>query len=96
MGIKHLGMKKKAAALKWNKEQDEAPRLIASGRGHQARRILALAEEAGIPVQENALLSEALDSMSPGAVIPAELYELTAQVYVFLMDLEARAAEEEE
>ncbi len=93
--MKYSGMKQKAAALKWNKENDEAPRLIASGRGYQAEKILALAKKAGIPVQENALLSEALDSLSPGAVIPEELYELTAQVYTFLMELEAREAEKQ-
>ncbi len=89
-----MGLIRKAAALKWNKDADDAPRLIASGRGSQAGKILALAEEAGIPIQENVLLSEALDALVPGAVIPRELYDLTAQVYIFLMELEDRAAQE--
>lgn len=81
-------MRKGAAALLWNREKDEAPRLIASGRGYLADRILSLAEEAGIPIVAESPMTEVLLSMPPGREIPPELFELAAEVYVFLMELD--------
>ena len=80
---------KKAAALKWDREKDEAPRLIAAGKGAMAERILALAEEAGLPVREDPVLSAALEELEPGREIPEELYSLAAELYIFLMELES-------
>ncbi|MDA3957707.1 EscU/YscU/HrcU family type III secretion system export apparatus switch protein [Oceanispirochaeta sp.] len=78
----------KSVALKWNRESDEAPRLIAAGKGPLADRILALALEAGVPVQEDTVLAETLADAPVGSEIPPELYQLAAEVYLFLMDLE--------
>lgn len=77
-----------AAVLKWDEEADEAPRLIAAGKGYLAERILAAAEKAGIPQQEHSALAEGLLGISPGSEIPQELYTLAADVYIFLMNLE--------
>lgn len=85
---------KKAAALKWDRERDEAPRLIAAGKGAMAERILALAEESGLPVREEPLLSAALEELTPGREIPEELYTLAAELYLFLMELEDGANRE--
>lgn len=79
---------RKSLALKWNREKDEAPRLIAAGKGPLADRIVSLALEAGIPVQENKGLTEALSEFSPGCEIPPDLYQMAAEVYIFLMELD--------
>lgn len=84
-----MGIDKGAAALHWNREKDEAPRLIASGKGLLADRILSLAEEAGIPMVEQKPLTKLLLAMKPGSEIPPELFRLTAEVYVFLMELDS-------
>ena len=84
---------KKSLALKWDKEKDDAPRLIAAGKGPLADRIISLAVEAGIPVQENGVLTEALVDAAPGSEIPPELYQIAAEVYIFLMELEKAEAE---
>ncbi len=81
-------MKKKAAALKWDPLKDQAPRLIAAGKGTLADRILAIAEEEGIPVMEKSPLAEALLSLDKGQTIPAELFLLAAEVYAFLAELD--------
>lgn len=86
-----MGMKK-SLALKWDREKDDAPRLIASGKGPLADRIIHLAREAGIPIQENPALTEAMVDTAPGSEIPPELYQLAAEVYLFLMDLELEQA----
>ena len=81
-------MKKGAAALKWNRDTDDAPRLIAAGKGYLADRILALAEKAEIPIIEQEPLTQVLLSMDPGREIPPELFALTAEIYIFLMKLD--------
>lgn len=86
-----MGLEKKkkgAAALKWNPDYDEAPRLIAAGKGPLADRILALAEEAEIPILEQDALCGALLELEPGQTIPPELFRLAAEVYLFLSDLD--------
>ena len=84
---------KKSLALKWDREKDDAPRLIAAGKGALADRILSLAMEAGIPIQENGILTEALVDTALGSEIPPELYQIAAEVYIFLMELEKTEAE---
>ena len=79
---------KKAAAVKWDPDKDDAPRVIAAGRGPLADRILALAEAADLPILEKAPLAEVLSGFDPGQVIPPELYLLAAEVYAFLAGLE--------
>ncbi|MDA3809309.1 MAG: EscU/YscU/HrcU family type III secretion system export apparatus switch protein [Spirochaetaceae bacterium] len=83
-----MGLNKGAIALHWDAEKDEAPRLIAAGKGPLADKILALAELAGIPIVEKEPLVEALIDLQPGAVIPYELFRLTAEVYIFLTKLD--------
>lgn len=83
-----MGIDKGAAALRWNRDSDEAPRLIAAGKGYLADRILALAEEADIPIVEQEPLAQVLLDMEPGKIIPQELFQLTAEVYAFLMKLD--------
>ncbi|MCP4156208.1 MAG: EscU/YscU/HrcU family type III secretion system export apparatus switch protein, partial [bacterium] len=44
---------KKAVALKYNREQDRAPRVIAKGRSLMAERIIEVAKEHDIPMYED-------------------------------------------
>lgn len=83
-----MGIDKGAAALLWDRDKDDAPRLIAAGKGYLADKILALAEDAGIPVVEESPMVEVLLGLQPGNEIPPELFQLAAEVYVFLMELE--------
>lgn len=83
-----MGIRKGAAALKWNRNSDEAPRLIAAGKGYLADRILALAESAHIPIVQEEPLADVLIAMEPGREIPPELFEITAEIYIFLMKLD--------
>ena len=86
-----MGINKGAAALKWDPEKDEAPRLIAAGRGALADRILALAREAEIPVLQEEPLAGALLDLEPGQTIPPELFQLAAEVYIFLAELDQKS-----
>jgi Uncharacterized homolog of the cytoplasmic domain of flagellar protein FhlB len=51
---------KKAIALKYERGKDNAPRLVAKGKGYIAQKIIELAKENQIPViQDEKLLSAA-------------------------------------
>jgi len=87
-------MKKRkiASAIGFTKG-DPAPVLLASGSGRQADRIIAIAQEAGIAVMEDAALAALLDeSAKPGDFIPAQCWEAAAKALAFVMKMEEKAA----
>lgn len=75
---------KRAVALRYERQKDEAPRVVASGQGLVAERMVELAREHGVAVQENAELAEALSSVELGTAIPEALYPVVAEVLVFV------------
>ncbi|MEC0330898.1 EscU/YscU/HrcU family type III secretion system export apparatus switch protein [Paenibacillus macerans] len=75
---------KKAVALKYDPGQGEAPVVAAKGTGLLAERILETAKEHGIPVQEDAALVEVLSKLDLDQQIPAELYDLVAEILTFI------------
>ncbi len=83
--------RKKAAALKYEPGKDSAPRVVAKGEGLLAERLIALAEEAGVPIREDAPLVEALLRVELEREIPPELYEAVAVVLAWAWRLEGKA-----
>lgn len=80
-----------AVALRYKNNQDKAPVVTASGQGRMAEKIIALARENKIPVEENAPLAEALRKLTPGQEIPEELYEAVAILLAYIMEMDTRA-----
>lgn len=74
-----------AVALQYDRETDQAPRIVAKGRGLIAEQILALAEENDIVIEANPVLAEALSHVEVDDVIPVELYEAVAAVIGFVL-----------
>ena len=81
----------RAAALRYRKGEP-APALVASGRGYVAEAILKAAEEAGIPVREDAVLVEALAHLELGDRVPPELYQAVAEALAWAYNLTRRRA----
>lgn len=73
-----------AAALKYDPQVDGAPRVVASGEGKTAERILALARENGIPICDDPVLAGMLAQVNVGDEIPEELYQVVAQVLAYI------------
>jgi flagellar biosynthesis protein len=71
---------RKAAALRYDPEQDSVPVLLAKGKGYMAERIIALAREHGIHVHEDPRLVELLMSLDIAEMIPPQLYQVVARV----------------
>jgi len=79
-----MAKKKTASAIGYT-HGDPAPTLLASGRGREAQRIIAIAREAGIEVVEDAPLAALLDtSVSPGDFIPPWCWEAVAKILAFV------------
>ena len=74
---------KQAIALEYNPEED-APRVIASGRGFLAERIIERAKESDVPVHRDDKLADTLSRLDIGEAIPPELYEVVAEILVFV------------
>ncbi|MDR1446935.1 MAG: EscU/YscU/HrcU family type III secretion system export apparatus switch protein [Treponema sp.] len=64
---------------------DIAPRVIASGQGAEAERIIAIAEEAGVRIMEDAALAALLNSVPPGEIIPEWCWETVAKILSFVL-----------
>ncbi|MDI9370245.1 MAG: flagellar biosynthesis [Synergistaceae bacterium] len=78
----------KAAAVQYDQKTDDAPRLLASGEGFIAERIIEIARQADVPVVEDAALVSALLVLELGEEIPGELYEAVAKVLAFVYKLD--------
>ncbi len=76
---------KKQTAVALQYDGDGAPTVTARGEGELAARIIAAAQEAGVPIEENPLLSEALSQVDLGEEIPIELYQAVAEVISFIL-----------
>lgn len=72
-----------AIALEYHPEED-APRVIASGRGILAEKIIAKAKESDVPIHRDDKLAETLSRLEIGEMIPPELYEVVAEVLIFV------------
>ncbi len=79
-----------AAVLKYEVGRDAAPRLVAKGYGEIARRIIELARQHQLPVIQDAALAALLMKLEVDETIPATLFQVVAEVYAFLMQLEGR------
>ena len=77
-----------AVALHYDKKG--APRVVAKGKGTLGEKIIEIAKENDIPIQENEVLAGALSNVELGDEIPAELYKAVAEVLVFVLRLSGR------
>jgi flagellar biosynthesis protein len=82
----------RATALRYDSEESTAPKVVASGRGLIAEKILAEAEQAGVPVKRDAALAEALAGLEIGHEVPEELWGAVAEVLAWAYRLDASAA----
>jgi flagellar biosynthesis protein len=75
---------KTAVALGYDPNEDGAPKVIASGKGALAEKIIEQAKENKIPVHQDDKLADTLSRLEIGEMIPPELYEVVAEILVFV------------
>ncbi len=66
----------------------EIPKVVASGRGFLASRILEEAKKHSVPVREEKQLAESLAKVPIGVEIPSELWEAMAEVLAQIYQLD--------
>ncbi len=74
---------RQAIALEYDPSED-APKVIASGRGALAERIIERAKESDVPVHRDDKLADTLSRLEIGEMIPPELYEVVAEILIFV------------
>ncbi len=78
---------KKAVALRYDPQKDNAPRITAKGQGEIAQKIIEIAKEAGVPVKEEKDLVEVLSRLDLYEEIPPETYVIVAQILTWVYEV---------
>ena len=77
-----------AVALKFDRDKDRAPRVVAKGMDQLALRSVKVAEENDVYVTEDRPLARALyDAVEVGDEIPEEFYKAIAKILAFVYNL---------
>jgi len=83
-----------AVALRYDRDQDGAPKVLCKGVETRAAAIRELAKEADVPIMRNVPLAHALLRLEVGDEIPEDLYDAVAEVLNFVYSLRDGAAAE--
>lgn len=78
---------KKAVALRYNPDKENAPRVIASGKGATAENIIKIAELHNLPIQKDEDLVELLSKVEIDREIPEKLYTAVVEVFSFVYNI---------
>ena len=73
-----------AVALHYDEEKDNAPKVIASGKGALAERILEIAFQTGAKVRKDEDLAELLSALEIGSEIPLEAFSAVAEILAYV------------
>ena len=74
---------KTAVALSYE-AGDRAPKILATGKGYVAEKIIEAAKEENVPVHKDEKLAATLSKLEIGDYIPKELYGVVAEILVFV------------
>ena len=78
---------KRAVALKYQPKSDNAPKVVAKGKGQTAERILEIAREHNIFIHNDPDLIEILSELDLNDEIPPDLYLIVAELLAFIYGL---------
>lgn len=79
-----MGKQPTAVAVRYDAQKEQSPRVVATGKGLIAERILELAREHGVPIYQDPDLVELLARVELFDEIPPELYTAVAEVLVWV------------
>ena len=75
---------KKAAALRYDTNKENAPRVLAKGEGEIAKNIIKIAELNNLPIKKDEDLIELLSNVEIDKEVPEALYKAVAEVFSFI------------
>jgi flagellar biosynthesis protein len=73
-----------ATALEYDPASGGAPKVVASGQRKVAEKIIAEAKKHNVTIYEDSALTAALSNVNLGEEIPAELYQVVAEVLAYI------------
>lgn len=73
-----------AVAIRFDPKRENAPRVIAKGKGHIAARLRMVADQERIPIIHNIPLARAVYSVDLNTMIPVKLYQAIRQVLLWV------------
>jgi flagellar biosynthesis protein len=74
----------KAVALSYESTKNVSPKVVATGKGEVAEKIIEKAKEHHVPIQNDPSLVELLSQLEVNQVIPEQLYNAVAEVLAFI------------
>ena len=75
--------RKTAVALSYE-AGDTAPKILATGKGYVAEKMIEVAKQENVPLHKDTKLAETLSRLEIGDYIPKELYGVVAEILVFV------------
>jgi flagellar biosynthesis protein len=82
--------RRRAVAMRYQGQNDEAPRVTAKGSGYVADRIIEIARENGVYIHEDPELVGLLSALEVQQEIPEDLYRAVAEVLAFVYRIQRR------
>ena len=82
-----------AVAIRYDRDRENAPRVVAKGKGYVAEQLLAIARRHAVPVYQNQTVTQLLMAVELDREIPPELYQAVANVLAYVDRMDGRAAE---
>lgn len=79
--------RKQAIAIQYNPDE-VAPKILASGTGIIADKIIEKAKSSDVPLYEDNKLANTLSKLDIGEYIPPELYSIVEEILVFVDNLD--------
>ncbi len=78
---------KKAVALGYDIDVDNAPKVVAKGKGNLANNIIKIAKNNEIPIKKDEDLVELLSAIDIDKEIPDSMYKAVSEIFAFIYDL---------
>ncbi|GGJ64079.1 flagellar biosynthesis protein [Anoxybacillus voinovskiensis] len=76
-----------AAVIRYE-QGDKAPKVVAHGKGYVAEKIIALAKEHNVPMEQDASLVHHLLDIDLGDSVPPQLYAAIAEILILIEKME--------
>ena len=77
-----------AVALRYVPDEEDAPRIVAKGKGYLAQRIIKIAEENGVHIHRDPKLVKILSDLEVDDLIPLPLYQVVAEILAMVYRLD--------
>jgi flagellar biosynthesis protein len=77
-----------AAVIRYDEETGKSPTVVAQGTGYVAQKIIELAKQHNVHIQEDPLLVQNLLNLDLGNSIPPQLYAVIAEILILIEEIE--------